>query len=173
MVEKEAEKSEEKLTMTVEKLKRSLAAAKTWMTRTHTSLSGLLTDGEPDIGAIQDAVSNLEKRFGTFDEIQSQLEVTVPAEEMDECINKAADFRDSKLSVLLQGRKILMNNEDNVSTSASSEKSRSAESVLNVYLPKLDIGKFSGDVIEWKPFWEKFEALIGEKDIPSKHKTFF
>ena len=46
-------------------------------------------------------MSNLEKRFCTFDEIQSQLEVTVPAEEMDECINNAADFRDSKLSVLL------------------------------------------------------------------------
>ena len=170
MGEKEAEKSEEKLTMTVEKIRRSLVAAKTWITRTHTTLSRLLTNREPDIGAIQDAVSNLEKRFCAFDEIQSQLEVTVPAEEMDECINNAADFRDSKLSVLLQGRKILMNNEDNVSTSASSEKSRSAESVLNVHLPKLDIGKFSGDVIEWKPFWEKFEALIREKDIPTVSK---
>ena len=46
-----------------------MVAAKTWITRTHTTLSGLLTDGEPDIGAIQDAVSNLEKRFCTFDEI--------------------------------------------------------------------------------------------------------
>ena len=170
MGEKEAEKSEEKLTMTVEKLRRSLVAANTWITRTHTTLSVLLTDGEPDIGAIQDAVSNLEKRFCTFDEIQGQLEVTVPDEEMDECINNAANFRDSKLSVLLQGRKILMNNEDNVSTSASSEKSRSAEPVLTVHLRKLDIGKFSGDVIEWKPFWEKFEALIGEKDIPTVSK---
>ena len=106
MGEKEAEKSEEKLTMTVEKLRRSLVAAKTWTTRTHTTLNGLLMDGEPDIGAIQDAVSNLENRFCTFDEIQSQLEVTVPAEEMDECINNAADFRDSKLSVLFQGGKI-------------------------------------------------------------------
>ena len=37
MREKEAEKSEEKLTMTVEKLRRSLVAAKTWITRTHTT----------------------------------------------------------------------------------------------------------------------------------------
>ncbi len=96
------------------KLKSSFGAAKSWITRTHTALSRLLTDTTPDIIAIQDAVSNLEKRFDTFDEIQGQLEVTVPEEQMDDCINSAADFRDSKLSVLLQGRKILIDNEDNV-----------------------------------------------------------
>ncbi len=157
---------EEKLTDDVLKLRRSLAAAKSWVTRTHATLGKLLQDITPDVTAIQDAVSTVEKRLSTFDDVQSELEIVVPEEEMETCITSAADFRDAKLSWLLQARKILLDTEDNASSS-----SRVSESVpLNVNLPKLDIEKFSGDIIEWTPFWEKFQALIGERGIPTVSK---
>ncbi len=164
MGEKDAEKSEEK---NLDKLRRSLTAAKTWVSRSHKTLSILLTDNTLDNISVQEAISSMEKKLCTFDEVQGELELAVPEAEMVDCIDSAADFRDSKLSVLLQGRKLLLDNEDNVS---SASRSNVSEVPLNVHLPKLDIGKFSGDIIEWTPFWEKFSALIGDKPIPTVSK---
>lgn len=94
------------------------------------------------------------------------MELVVPEEEMEQLIKSAADFRDSKLSALLESRKILMDGELRTTSSSSNEQVCKTESIVNVNLLKLDIGKFGGNVMEWNSFWEKFEALIGNKNIP-------
>ena len=35
-----------------------------------------------------------------------------------------------------------------------------------VKLPKLELPKFSGDIIEWQTFWDKFKATVDSSELP-------
>ena len=48
--------------------------------------------------------------------------------------------------------------------------SQGTSNVQGVKLPKLELPKFSGVVTEWPAFWEKFEAIVDESDIPTVSK---
>ena len=41
-----------------------------------------------------------------------------------------------------------------------------------VCLPKLDIEKFDGDVIDWSSFWDQFSSAIHENDSLSEINKF-
>ena len=40
----------------------------------------------------------------------------------------------------------------------------------NVKLPKLELPKFSGNVVEWPIFWDNFKAIVHESDLPPVSK---
>ena len=147
-------------------LKRRLAAAKSWVTRTCNTLDTLLGDAELDIVAIEGTLKDVEEKLASFEAIQMQLELAVPESDMEDCIESAADYRDTKMKIVMRARRAVLEIEKSDSEASKSNSSLSH----NVNLPKLDIGKFRGNVIEWRPFREKFDALIGDKDIPSVNK---
>ena len=40
----------------------------------------------------------------------------------------------------------------------------------NLKLPKLELPKFDGSVLQWQSFWECFEASVDNSDLPSVTK---
>jgi hypothetical protein len=127
-----------------------------------------LKDKKPDIVALKNAILEVEQRLGALDTVQAELEMIVPENEMMQCINDAADFRDSKLPTLLQGRRVVDElNEDNTSTSSTSTQSNQNS---RVYLPQLNLGKFDGDVENWQAFWDKYTAVIHDTEMPAVAK---
>ena len=57
-------------------------------------------------------MSNVEGKFGTFDELQALQEVNVTEEEMKACVKSPANVMDSKLSYLLQARRIWIDSKE-------------------------------------------------------------
>lgn len=51
--------------------------------------------------------------------------------------------------------------------SASSSVSSSSSAV---HLPKVELPKFSGNVIEWTSFWDKFKEAVDHCDLPAVGK---
>ena len=45
-------------------------------------------------------------------------------------------------------------------------------SQVKVKLPKLELKPFHGDIIDWKPFWDKFNASIHSNNLISKIEKF-
>ena len=97
---------------------------------------------------MNDAIDEFDKRLASFDDIQSELELSIEMEEaLLDCLNKAADFREkarvchvnatSKLLELTQSDQDAANKSTYVSTA-------------DVKLPKLTLPKFSGYVLEWQ-----------------------
>ena len=35
-----------------------------------------------------------------------------------------------------------------------------------VKLPRLGLPKYAGELTEWQSFWDRFEALIDQRDLP-------
>ena len=161
----EKELAEKELTS----LKRKLAAAKTWCTRVVNTLKTLLGDSIIDRTAVEEGLRSANEKLSAFDDVQGQLEMAVPEEEMEQCITSAADFKDEKMKIILQAMQALQEKTtEELSEPSTSSSSRS--SLANVSLPKIDLGKYSGEVTEWIPFQEKFDALIGSKDLPTVTK---
>ena len=42
----------------------------------------------------------------------------------------------------------------------------SAKDKSDVKLPRLELPKFSGNLIEWQSFWDRFNALVDQSDLP-------
>jgi hypothetical protein len=91
----------------LEKTRRAATACKAWVTRSTDTLSTLLKDKELDIVWLKHAILEVERRLAALDKVQAELELTVPEDEMLQCISDTADFRDVKLATLLQGRKVV------------------------------------------------------------------
>ena len=72
-----------------------LIASKGWVVRATKSLNELLEKPDITVVALNDAIDELDKRLASFDDIQSELELTIETEEaLLDCVNKAADFRE-------------------------------------------------------------------------------
>ena len=56
------------------------------------------------------------------------------------------------------------------STAAPSECS---ESSARLRLPKLDLPHFTGEVLEWEPFWQSFECAVDASDLPEVQKLTY
>lgn len=161
----------------VKRLRKRLAASKAWITGDSSTLKDLVDDHKPDRMAIERATQDLEKRMDAFYNIQSELELEISDEEIDQCVTEAAEFKKSHTGVLLKAAKILKEFEDKEeSVKGESTRSGSCHSsncshysrhaVPNARLPKIDLPKFDGTIVSWQPFWDKFKALVDNTDIP-------
>ena len=72
-----------------------LIASKGWVVRATKSLNELLEKPDITVVALNDAIDEFDKRLASFDDIQSELELSIETEEaLLDCVNKTADFRE-------------------------------------------------------------------------------
>ena len=153
--------------------KKARTSARGWGTRASNNLDKMLkvpTGQEVDLVKLQDAVNEFDMRLTALDAAQEQFEVEIEEEkELLLDIEKAADYREHlrkprvAAAVLLAAdvkENLLMSiKADSASSQAASAK-----------LPKLVLPHFSGDVLKWTEFWEQFEAMVHNSDMPDVSK---
>ena len=146
-----------------DELRKRRIAAKGWVSRTVKKLEELLAGKEElDHELLLAARVDCEKRLGTVDEVQSQIELCFSTEaEMLEDIECAATWRESVTAVLCKASKALSCKDLTGSSQSQSD---------NLKLPKLVLPKFDGDVLKWQSFWECFEASVDRSEMPEVTK---
>ena len=137
-----------------------LIASKGWVVRATKSLNELLEKPDITVVALNDAIDEFDKRLASFDDIQSELELSI---ETEDCVNKAADFREkarvSRVNAASKLLELTQSDQDAVDKST-------CVSTADVKLPKLTLPKFSGDVLEWQSFWDQFKVNVHDSDLP-------
>ena len=141
-----------------------LIASKGWVVRATKSLNELLEKPDITVVALNHAIDEFDKRLASFDDIQSELELTIETEEaLLDCVNKAADFREkarvSRVNATSKLLELTQSDQDAVDKST-------CVSTADVKLPKLTLPKFSGDVLEWQSFWDQFKVNVHDSDLP-------
>ena len=141
-----------------------LIASKGWVVRATKSLNELLEKPDITVVALNHAIDEFDKRLASFDDIQSELELSIETEEaLLDCVNKAADFREkARVSRVNATSKLL---EFTQSDQDAVDKS-TCVSTADAKLPKLTLPKFSGDVLEWQSFWDQFKVNVHDSDLP-------
>ena len=150
-------------------------AARGRVTRTTVSLTKLLADPDVDKIALKDAIDVYDKRMDALDTAQSEFELTVDEDKLEQEINSAADFRERSRVTRIEAVKRLdsMTAISQNTTSAgaqSGHESRPTGATSDAKLPKLELPTFSGKVTEWPSFWDQFTAIIHKSSMPDINK---
>ena len=152
----------------LDKVKKQRIAARGWITRAMNNLEAVLKQDPADKVDYEEAMSEFDKRLKILDDVQSKVESELPEEEIEADVEQAGAIRDKAKQCLKKVMRAFVKlfpvqlDSDSIYQGTSN--------VQGVKLPKLELPKFSGVVTEWPTFWEKFEAIVDESDIPTVSK---
>ena len=120
-----------------------------------------------DLVRLRDAVAEFDKRLAALDASQFDFEATIDDETaLIADIEKAAEYREHIRKPRVLAQVLLSADVKSPPPSSSSIKAESSAAKL----PKLVLPHFSGDVLKWTEFWEQFEAMVHNSDMPAVSK---
>ena len=147
---------------------RTRAAAKGWLTRSIANLHETLQKGE-DRFAVDDCLKDLDKRLTYLQDVQTQYELAIEPDKLDEAIQEMSPSFDKASKLRIQAMRYLASLEEKEEKDDDllSNKSGSHQSarLQTVRLPKLELSHFSGAVTEWTTWWETFKATVDDSEL--------
>ena len=147
------------------KAKKYRTALRGWVTRQSSALLTLLSKTPPcTLVELNDAMDQFDQYLNKLDDQQTEVELLI-GEEADllEDLEQAADFRDKARVPRIKATEL----HNSLSPSNAAQPSASSMSVATpqAKLPKLNLPKFSGDVLQWEAFWDIFKATVDDSDL--------
>ena len=142
-------------------LKRACAVARGWVTRSVKTIQAL-DEKAADRVDVEEAIADFDARLVTLDEAQRAVEMELPDADLDADLNDAGVFRDKAKTARKKASRLLLK----LSPVIENESAVSENGQQALKLPKLELPKFSGDIIEWQPFWDKFKATVDSSELP-------
>ena len=151
----------------IEAVKKRCSGVKGWLTRATNSLSLLLAQEEPASRLeIVDCLEDFDMRLLAYDEAQAELEYITRKEDLDQIIQEAYDYRCGCKKVRLRAVSRLATLDENLRKEDNASVSANSNSKPDVKLPKLILPEFKGEVVEWQSFWDQFNAVVHQSELP-------
>ena len=154
--------------MSLEELKRARTAARGWLKRATVKLESVIADEHSDGVAIQSYLDDFDQRLANLDSAQEKLELVLHDDELDSDFEKAAEIRDAALGIRVQAVRLKVACERDVAPSDNGSTCTS-----QVKLPKIELPKFGGDVVDWSTFWDQFSATVDQSDLATVSKLVY
>lgn len=123
-----------------------------------------------DLGRLSEAIQIQDDAI-----ISSMLQEDISEEEQDKEVEDSETYR-SRISLSLvkiddQVRIPIMDTRSEASSYSVLERSIVADNLKRTYkLPKIEIKKFNGEVLEWLSFWSQFEKIHSDKELHNSDK---
>ena len=105
-------------------------------------------------------------RLNALDNAQSMVELEIAKDLLDGDIEAAANFRNTSREPRLMAARLLHNRQLQDGSVDGGASVRDSVAAVSAKLPKIQLPHFSGDVKQWTSFWEKFEVVIHESELP-------
>ena len=144
-------------------------ALRGWVTRTSRKLDSVCMGKQVDKYVLTDLIEEFDKHMDKLDNVQSQIEIEMDIDQLDQEIDSAGNFRDKVRIPRIEAGKLLGKMLDNKANPASDHGSH-ISTTKEANLPKLELPTFSGEVTEWQTFWDQFCAVVDNSDLPEVSK---
>ena len=144
---------------------RSRTAARGWVTRAGNAIRDLFNQ-PVDYFALQPACDEFDMHLNALDNAQSMVELEIAEDLLDGDIEAAANFRNTSREPRLMAARLLHNQQVQDGSMDGSASVRDSVAAVSAKLPKIQLPHFSGDVKQWTSFWEQFEVVIHESELP-------
>ena len=141
--------------------------ARVWVTKIGNQLKDLLTKEDLEKKTLSLLYQDFRGRVNKLDAIQDEVETLVDEADLENEIENAVVYREDKVrKVILSVEKKLKQlqdlDEDNDSIGSTS--------LPEARLPKLELPVFTGNVKEWREFWDQFSAIVDNTELPAVSK---
>ena len=151
----------------LEELRRARIAARGWLKRAVVKLEQV-SQTKGDLLEYECALAELDARFTSVDSIQEKIELLLDESLIDEDVSKAAEVREHAVKcrvAALRACKALKG--------GAAEQEGGSMASQAVRLPRLELPKFGGSVLEWEPFWDQFSASVDCSELPEVSKLVY
>ena len=154
-------------------------ALRGWCTRKSNSLDTVIKSTPPaSIAVLEDAIREFDLQLAQLDAVQEEIQVLfIDEDAMLADLEESADFRDNvrknrvlgveKLNILLAAAQPLP------ATPAASSNGDISTALAEVKLPKLELTKYRGDVLEYESWWDVFLLIHESTTIPTISKFVY
>jgi hypothetical protein len=157
----------------LEGLKKKRTAARGWATRAKTALSKCNSTIGISKAALLDSISEVDTRLKALDLVQSEYELLLEEDEIEDEINSAFEFREEIRHVRVRSSELVEafkemsggNSVDDVSVASGSSVTQ-----VHAKLPKLSLPKFGGKILDWPSFWDQFLAIVDHSEMAPINK---
>ena len=159
------------------------------LTKVRTNIEALLNNEsayvslDDFIEELKGSLSNDDARLVEFEAVENEYLLTLPDEEIDRAVNESGDLFQLHSSVrkrIIKRLELFQKESqppivpgETAQTDAASSASTTRESKLEVKLPKLELPKFGGEVIEFPSFWDRFQVSVHSTNIPEVQKFVY
>ena len=159
----------------MDELKKAKTGAARWLSRAANLCEELIPKiSEVEVGTYDSTLDNFKKRLSAWEEKMVAVQEATNSEDQEELFESDASYIEkmeaSKTALENAWRKAHSPSANQLSSAASSASSASSAPVR---LPKLDLPKFNGDVLEFSSFWQLFTASVDLQDIPDVSKMTY
>ena len=113
----------------------------------------------------------LDTRLRAVDGIEDEVELELEDEKLLADIEEAADYRERCKVSRVQATRLL--SDVVVGGEKASNASTGGLSHTEVRLPKLELPIFEGEVVQWPAFWDQFEAMVDNSELPDVSKFVY
>ena len=176
------------------KAKKTRMAERGWLSRAASEVDSALSKVGVTSVEIEMALSNFDQRLAKLDAVQSTIESLTELAEIDQEVTSAADYREKVTEIRTKAYLALdkmrkakastgqssqagidpgvpgnVGEQDDLSLGAEASSGH-GQSQSKARLPKLELPKFAGNIVEWQAFWDQFEAVVHKSDLPPVSK---
>ena len=120
------------------------------------------------LAEIQVRMTSISDVYKTYNDLQEQVELVTPDEELERVYEDRDTFESEYYSVVAVVKCMVDTNDIRLTATTTSQSSHTQSNTLSsgvsFKLPTIDLPKFSGKFEEWLEFKGKYESLIHNSD---------
>lgn len=154
-------------------LERSRGSLKQRLTNLRKYIDNLQTNSNqpiPNLAEIRVKLTNYERVFDEFQNVQIQLECSCADEDLENHYNYREEFENSYDYCIGFLKQYLTDNSPHSSVGIHSQNTHFQDSLNNILIPKMKINTFRGESEHWLEFKTTFLSVVHSSSIPNIHK---
>ena len=131
------------------------------------------------IDEVKSCLSTFDTRLAEFESVENEYQLTLDDKDIEQAVTEYEDILSSNNIVKRRAlRRLEKYREENIPFQPVEQlvdnlSICSNPSKLEVKLPKLELPKFGGEVIEYPSFWDRFQVSIHDTNIPEVQKFVY
>ena len=165
----------------IDQLKRARSGLRGWMTRDLDAVREIIESDSPDVTRVEEKLESITTRLHKAEDLQMEIEKLLSD---DSDVRKEVDAQGPWFDMVtdrIHVLKLWLKEKQKQNTSEKPEKfepimpePKPTSCTPKMKLPKTDLRKFSGEVLDWPEFWDIFRVSIHDNpEIPAVQKFVY
>ena len=168
-------------TKQIDQLRRARTGLRGWMTRDFDAVTNIIESHSPEVERVEEKLGSIVTRLQKAEDLQMEIEKLLNNDDEVQAEVDAQGYWFDMVRERIHRVKSWLKDRQKQDSSEKAEKVESVTSVAKntsctpkMKLPKTDLRKFSGDVLDWPEFWDIFRVAVHDNiDIPPVQKFVY